>query len=154
MENQKKVDEGWKEKADQEKEQLKNVVEESSKEDNASSDPAAATSQETMPEENVNPSPAAEEDASSAQETIEVNFLNYVTSLGFQSLIFLGEIPNPLTNEIQKNLPQAKFLIDTLILLRDKTKGNLTPEEENLLNASIYELEMKYVSILQQEKKA
>lgn len=78
-------------------------------------------------------------------EGMEVNFLNYVTSLAFQSLIFMGEIPNPITQKVDENIPQSKFLIDTLIMLRDKTKGNLSPEENDLLNASIYELQMKFI---------
>ena len=82
----------------------------------------------------------------------ELNFLNYLSSLVFQSMIFLGDMPNPVTNKSEKNLPQAKFLIDTLSLLRDKTKGNLTKEEEDLLNGSVYELQMRYVDVLNQER--
>ena len=62
-------------------------------------------------------------------------------------MIFLGEMPNPVTNQVEKNLKQAKFLIDTLIILRDKTKGNLTKEEDDLLNGSIYELQLRYVDL-------
>jgi len=50
-------------------------------------------------------------------------FLNYIASLGFQAMIFLGEMPNPFTNQMDKNLKQAKFLIDTLSLLKDKDHG-------------------------------
>lgn len=83
---------------------------------------------------------------------IEINFINYVTSLGFQAMIFLGEIPSPITERIEKNIDQAKFLIDTLAMLKDKTKGNLSKQEDELLNASVYELQMKYVEILQKDK--
>lgn len=79
------------------------------------------------------------------EQAFELNFLNYITSLGFQAMIFLGEIPHPATNEMETNLEQAKLLIDTLVMLRDKTKGNLSQQEENMLNASIYELQMKFV---------
>jgi hypothetical protein len=75
----------------------------------------------------------------------EINFINYVTSLGFQAMIFLGEIPHPATGETEKNLDQAKFIIDTLVMIRERTKGNLDSREENILNGSIYELQMKYV---------
>ena len=51
---------------------------------------------------------------------IEINFVNYITSLGFQALIFMGEIPNPLTNQTEKNLIQSKFIIDTLVMLKEK----------------------------------
>jgi len=89
--------------------------------------------------------PAPKEDAAQAPAEPQLDFFNYIASLGFQTMIFLGEMPNPITNQVEKNLKQAKFLIDTLIILRDKTKGNLTKEEDDLLNGSIYELELRYV---------
>lgn len=85
-------------------------------------------------------------------DSVEVNFINYMSSLAFQALIFLGEIPNPLDDgKVEKNLPQAKFLIDTLVMIREKTKGNLSPEEDNLLNSTVYELQMKFVELLKKE---
>jgi hypothetical protein len=78
---------------------------------------------------------------------LEANFFNYVMSMGYQAMIFLGEVPNPMTGQSEKNLKQAKFLIDTLAMLRDKTKGNLTPAEEQIMTSSLYELQMKYVEL-------
>lgn len=92
------------------------------------------------------PQPAKEEAPQAAEEP-QLDFFNYIASLGFQTMIFLGEMPNPITNQTEKNLKQAKFLIDTLIILRDKTKGNLTKEEDDLLNGSIYELQLRYVDL-------
>ena len=89
----------------------------------------------------------ANEDAAKTDEEPPLNFFNYIASLGFQTMIFLGEMPNPITNQVEKNLKQAKFLIDTLIILRDKTKGNLSKEEDDLLNGSIYELQLRYVEL-------
>ena len=57
----------------------------------------------------------------------------------------MGEIPNPVTNINEKDLEQAKFVIETLILLQEKTKGNLTGKESDVLNTAAYELQMKYV---------
>jgi len=92
------------------------------------------------------------DEAAEPADAIEVNFINYISSLAFQALIFLGELPNPLDDsKIEKNLPQAKFLIDTLVMIREKTKGNLTPEEDNLLGATVYELQMKFVELLKKE---
>lgn len=83
---------------------------------------------------------------------MEVNFINYISSLAFQALIFLGELPNPLDDsKIEKNLPQAKFLIDTLVMIKEKSKGNLTPEEDNLLSSTVYELQLKFVELLKKE---
>ena len=82
----------------------------------------------------------------------QLDFFNYIASLGFQAMIFLGEIPNPLTNQTDKNLKQAKFLIDTMTVIREKTTGNLTKEEAELLNGSIYELQLRYVEAAKKEQ--
>ncbi len=82
----------------------------------------------------------------------EVSFLNYIMSLGYQAMIFLGEVPHPMTNQLEANIPQAKFLIDTLALLKEKTKGNLTEQEDQLLSASLYELQLKYVEVSSKPK--
>lgn len=74
-----------------------------------------------------------------------VDFSSFVTSLGLQAMIFLGEIPNPVTNKKEENLAQAEFLIDTLIMLRDKTHGNLSAEEAKMLEGFVYELQMRFV---------
>jgi len=66
-------------------------------------------------------------------------------------MIFLGEMPNPTTNQTEKNLDQAKFIIDTLTMIKEKTEGNLNEQEQNILNSSIYELQMKYVDVTQKE---
>lgn len=75
----------------------------------------------------------------------EMDFSGFITSLGLQAMIFLGEIPNPVSQKIEENFAQAKFIIDTILMLRDKTKGNLTAEETNLMDNFIYELQMKFV---------
>jgi len=96
----------------------------------------------------LTPSPKTpKEDATPAAEEPQLDFFNYIASLGFQTMIFLGEMPNPITNQVEQNLKQAKFLIDTLVILRDKTKGNLSKEEDDLLNGSIYELQLRYVDL-------
>jgi len=88
------------------------------------------------------------------QDLPEVNFLTYITSLAFQAMVFLGEVPSPVTNKIEKSLPQAKFLIDTLSLIREKTKGNLSEQEDNLLSTSVYELQMTYVGLTKEGAEA
>jgi uncharacterized protein YjaG (DUF416 family) len=75
----------------------------------------------------------------------EPDFNFFITSLALQATIALGVIENPMTNKKEENLIQAKFLIDTLGVLKDKTKGNLTNEEEKLLENVLYELRMQYV---------
>jgi len=69
----------------------------------------------------------------------------FLTSLGYQTLMHLGELPNPETQERHVDLEAAKATIDLLILLETKTKGNRTPEEEQLLKTLLPELQMKFV---------
>ncbi|NLE65075.1 MAG: DUF1844 domain-containing protein [Elusimicrobia bacterium] len=80
-------------------------------------------------------------------EVPEVNFFNYIMSMGYQVMIFLGEVAHPVTGKTEKNVDQAKFLIDTLSMLKDKTKGNLNPQEEQFLTGTLYELQMKFVEV-------
>jgi len=107
-EDDKKIDESWKEMADKEKKNQE------------------ATGQ-FVPE---NP-----------------DFKFFATTLAIQASIFLGILPNPVTNKKdEKNLTQAKFIIDTLDMLKEKTKGNLTTEETTLLENVLYELKMQYIA--------
>ncbi|HTL71412.1 MAG TPA: DUF1844 domain-containing protein [Candidatus Eisenbacteria bacterium] len=73
------------------------------------------------------------------------DFSIFLSTLGMQALSALGEIPDPGTNLKRTDLPTAHYLIDTLILLLEKTKGNLTPDEDALLGGMLYELQMKFV---------
>jgi hypothetical protein len=76
----------------------------------------------------------------------EATFSNFLTLFFFQqTLVFLGELPQPETGRVEKNLPMAKYLIDTLAILKEKTRGNLTPDEKNQLETFLAELRMRYV---------
>ncbi|MFA6217064.1 MAG: DUF1844 domain-containing protein [Candidatus Omnitrophota bacterium] len=83
----------------------------------------------------------------------EPDFNFFVSTLSLQATIFLGLIPNPATNKKEENLTQAKFLIDTIAMLKDKTKGNLTSEEEDLSENVLYELRMQYITVSESKKK-
>jgi len=72
-------------------------------------------------------------------------FTVFLSSMSMQAMIALGKLENPLTKKIEKNLEQARFFIDTLGIIKEKTKGNLTQEEENFLEESLFNLRMLYV---------
>jgi len=74
------------------------------------------------------------------------DFKFFVTTLTLQATIFLGQIPNPATEKTEEDLPQAKFIIDTLGMLQEKTKGNLNKDEAELLENLLYELRSVYLS--------
>lgn len=74
------------------------------------------------------------------------DFNFFITTLSLQASIALGQVPNPVSKKTEEDLTQAKFLIDTLGMLQEKTKGNLTKEEMELLENLLYELRMVYLS--------
>ena len=75
----------------------------------------------------------------------EVTFSAFIMSLNTSALFLLGEIADPETGARKQDLILAKHTIDTLNVLREKTKGNLTEEEENMLGRFLYDLQMRYV---------
>lgn len=76
----------------------------------------------------------------------EPDFNFFITTLSIQASIALGQLANPVTNKIEEDQLQAKFIIDTLGMLKEKTKGNLKEDETNLLENVLYELRMQYLS--------
>lgn len=75
----------------------------------------------------------------------QVTFSAFVMSLNTSALFHLGEIADPETGALNQNLMLAKHTIDTLAVLQEKTKGNLTGEEDNMLTKFLYDLKMRYV---------
>lgn len=159
MNREKSVDESWKESAAQEKERLENIArppdrqaggsgaDKTSPGGNAQSSPQSSAGSRPPSQPQDVPGHAHEEPSGA----YEANFINYISGLAYQAMVFMGEIPNPATNTNEKNLEQAKFVIETLILLQEKTKGNLTQKESDMLNTAAYELQMKFVEISQKE---
>ena len=82
---------------------------------------------------------------SKVDETDPISFSMFVTSLGMQVLMHLGEFPNPQTNEKSEDLVSAKGTIDLLAMMKEKTAGNLTDEEDKLMTNLLAELQVKYV---------
>ncbi len=76
-----------------------------------------------------------------------LDFATFVLSLSHSALMHLGEAPHPESNKVEKNLPLAKQTIDLIGMIEEKTKGNLTGEEERLLGQVLYDLRMRYVEL-------
>jgi hypothetical protein len=74
-----------------------------------------------------------------------VDFSTFVLSLSHSALMHLGEAPHPDTGKLEKSLPLARQTIDLIALLEDKTKGNLSGEEERLVGQILYDLRIRYV---------
>ena len=75
----------------------------------------------------------------------EITFSSFIFSLSSSAFVSLGAIPDPNTGKVEKNLPLVKQTIDLLGLLREKTRNNLTQEEETLFDHLLYDLRMSYV---------
>ena len=75
----------------------------------------------------------------------EIDFATFILSLASSALIHLGEVPDA-GGKSERDLPLAKQTIDIIALLREKTKGNLAPDEAQLLDSLLYDLRMKYVA--------
>jgi hypothetical protein len=106
--------------------------------------------EEPSPSSNHPPSSAHATELKPEQHTREhgppVNFSSFVFSLGTSALMLLGEKLDPQAN-VPVNLGQAKEIIDILSMLEAKTQGNLTPEEKEVLQNTLYALRIKYVDL-------
>jgi hypothetical protein len=118
--------------------------------------------EEGEPKEETGPEEQAEEPEASTQEEVkdrakveeevteempfpEINFSTFIFSLNTSALLHLGEIPDPATGKQQEDLAVAKQTIDLIAMLQEKTRGNLAPDEENLVKHILYDLRLRYV---------
>lgn len=122
---EKRVDESWKEQVEREKQQPE-----------AAAPPAAAPSQ---------PAPPAGE-RPEAEALPEARFDHFLSGLVMDALIALGDMPHPTTRKQAANLTHARYLVDLLGLLQEKTRGNLSAEEDQLLKDALYQLRMRYLA--------
>ncbi len=134
-ETQKKVDENWKQNVEKEKAESKDKPQgnglPSDRQSHRSEDRGLPSDRQSQKEEFVPP---------------VADFKFFITTLTLQASIALGHMANPATQKIEKDPVQAKFLIDTLDMLAEKTKGNLTKEEADLLENLLYELRVAYLA--------
>lgn len=127
------IDSDWKAQAEKEKEQLSVKL----GEDKKAPQPA--------PQAGAQPG-----EAEQGQPLPKPDFLNHCASIATQALIFMGAIRHPATGEVEFDPAQARYLIDTLQVLKDKTKGNLTPKEVETLDGMMGELKMVWVQVIQE----
>ncbi len=131
------VDTDWKAQVEAEKEELRR------REQEAASATATANGKrpEASPGRDDGPMPPA-------------TFSMLVSSLATQAMIALGQIADPLENKAVIRLPHARYHIDMLGVLEEKTKGNLTQEEKAVLSRMLTDLRMAYVTVESHVKSA
>jgi hypothetical protein len=149
------IDEDWKARAQREKEELQKRVEAEAAARTAvpvvPPAPETATDMvgaEASPEPGYDVGPGGEE--MEGEEPYEANFDALLSSLATQTMFALGVIPQQGGGQVMINLDQAKFSIDILAMLHDKTRGNLTAEEQAALEGTLAELQRLFVARVQQ----
>ena len=111
------IDEDWKSQVEAEKEQLQNQPE------------------------------SPEGDDALGREMPPATFGMLLSTLATEAMVCLGQIPHPATGQPAANLPTAKYFIDTLGILQEKTKGNLEPEEDAALTDLLHQLRLAFVAV-------
>jgi hypothetical protein len=110
---------------------------------------AAATAAEALRKGPKGPSP---EDEPAGPQAPAVDFTTFIFSLGTSALMHMGDQPHPETGESSVDLALAKETIDLLAMLQEKTKGNLSSEEERFVGALLYDLRLRFVQASQRQK--
>ncbi len=86
------------------------------------------------------------------KEKEQMLFVQLISSLHGAALMHMGKMKNPATEAIDRNLPQAEMTIEMLDMLKQKTAGNLSAEEERFVATVISELKLNYVDEKAKEK--
>jgi hypothetical protein len=96
--------------------------------------------------------PDQDQDASAEKDTGQdrkplpaASFTTFLQGLAGQCLISLGAVENPVTRKRERDLEQAKYTIDLIQIIEDRTRGNLSDDENRLLQGILYNLRMRYV---------
>lgn len=135
------IDTDWKKQAQEEKRRLAEAEAKRREAESSAAAPAAA------------PAPEGAAPAGSQQtrqrEMPPASFATLVQSTVTQALFYLGDLSNR-GGEPMLNLDLAKHHVDILGVIEEKTRGNLTDEEKQLLDAALYETRMRYVSVASQ----
>ncbi|MDP2929418.1 MAG: DUF1844 domain-containing protein [Candidatus Omnitrophota bacterium] len=85
-------------------------------------------------------------DAKGSEKPVEVSFGLFITGLMMEAMIALGDLEHPVTHKKDLNPGHAKILIDTLEMLKEKTKNNLSKEENEAMDSILYDLRMRFVA--------
>lgn len=81
------------------------------------------------------------------EKQIQASFIQFIGGFAVQTLVQLGRMSNPMSGETSVDLPNAKYSIDILGILQEKTAGNLSGEEAEYLSNVLRDLRMEYVAV-------
>jgi hypothetical protein len=115
-------------------------------EDGVAKAPEAADKTEEQPDKNSSSGTSDLRPEQEGSEQPPIDFPSYLLSYYTQGLVLLGEVPNPYTNKKEEDMEAARHTVDILSMLEQKTRGNLSKEEQQLLESVLYELRMKFMA--------
>ncbi len=111
--------------------------------------------QSTTDERELDPGQAEFEEARKAAgagaELPAIDLTTLILSFSHNVLVHLGDAADPVTGEREVDLPLARQNIELIALLQEKTRGNLTGEEERVLGQALYDLRMRYVEVVKRK---
>jgi hypothetical protein len=139
----KRVDESWKQQVEAERQAAPPRPGERAAEPPPIIQPTPAPAPAGTPGREQPPEPAA---AQGDEGMPEARFDLFVTGLAVDALIALGDMAHPATRKTQVNLEHARYLIDLLGMLEEKTRNNLTTDEDRLMKDTLYQLRMRYMA--------
>lgn len=139
------IDEDWKSQVEAEKAAAKQTGNPAPGEPSASA-PGAADSAST-PGADAEGSGGAEGSLGDDPPMPPASFDMLLTTLATEAMLSLGQMPHPVTGESVMRKNQAKYLIDTIEVLKDKTAGNLSEGEAEAIEAILHQLRMVFVAV-------
>ncbi|MFZ5892202.1 MAG: DUF1844 domain-containing protein [Myxococcota bacterium] len=89
--------------------------------------------------------------AGAGEELPAIDLTTLILSFSHNVLVHLGDAPDPVTGERQVDLPLARQNIELIALLQEKTRGNLTGEEERVLAQALFDVRMRYVEVVKRK---
>lgn len=82
-----------------------------------------------------------------AEQKLEASFSMLVMSIASSAAMSLGIAPHPETGQTSADKPMAKFNIDLLVMMQEKTKNNLNDEEKKFIDSIVTDLQLKYIKM-------
>lgn len=158
---EKKVDQSWKDEVRKERELARQKAAEAPPKAAEAAGEVDSPAQEPSKDQPATGSPAPgapapgkkpEGKAAEPDKASKV-FLSFIAQLVQQTLMQMGLMENPYTGQAEVNLEGARFTIDLLAVIMQKTKGNLTDQETKLLGESVRDLQMQYVELANEMKR-
>ena len=115
--------------------------------------PVAEATPQLRPDVSATPQPPQMQEEFPADEDVmpeQTMFTDFVMNIASTAFIYMGLVEHPATGRRQVDMMAAKDSIDVLMMLRDKTKGNLTPGEERFFDELLADLKTQFVSMRRQ----